>query len=508
MYITKRSRRRVAQWNLFFNYFSIAYSILAGIILVPLYLRFLTIELYGAWLAASNVLAWITIVDPGLGNVLMQKTSKAYSQGRDKEISGLLTNGLLLSGIIGIIIFLVGWTMSFYLDSFLNLGGNEAFDGLDKAFLMGVIGTSLIFFSYGLTAFNQGLQSSLGIGLVFSGTQLLSLLVTIFLFYRGEGLASLSYGIVVRGVGMIIGNIGYLIWRLKNEKLRLKITFSGIRELSYLMSFTFFGRAVGTASNNMDAIIVTRYLGADIAPIYTLTKKIPELSRTFLERPAVAFMPIITHMYSSGDVEGVNRVLIRLIYYITWAAGLSFTVFILLNGAFIDLWVGKRLYAGGFVNWIIVIQLVIMTFTNTISNLCYALGNIKGNSLVAGLQGIFTIPLMIIGAKYMGMAGIILGPLFVVIITSIYYYPKIFYNLIKLTKSQSENIGKELFKAAFSATIIISSFSIFTSPSDWIYLIIEAIIIVFSYFSLLIYLSKEFRNEFIGIYNKVLGYIL
>ena len=65
-----RTRTKTTQWNLFFQYTSIVLTVIWSIVLVPLYLKFIPLDIYGAWLATGNIVAWLSIMDPGLSAVL------------------------------------------------------------------------------------------------------------------------------------------------------------------------------------------------------------------------------------------------------------------------------------------------------------------------------------------------------------------------------------------------------------------------------------------------------
>jgi len=116
-----RTPRRTTKWNLFFHYVSIALALVSGVVLVPLYLRFIPLYLYGAWLATGNILAWLTVIDPGLSTVLQQRAGMAYGRRDVAELGSLLTGGVLLSGAIALLVLIAGLASSGFLIGWLNL---------------------------------------------------------------------------------------------------------------------------------------------------------------------------------------------------------------------------------------------------------------------------------------------------------------------------------------------------------------------------------------------------
>jgi len=497
-----RSRLRTTRWNLFFNYVSIGLAIISGIVLVPLYLRYLSLDLYGAWLATGNILAWLTVIDPGLSAVLQQRASAAYGKGDIAELGALLTGGVLLSGMVALSVLVTGVISSRFLVAWLNLSTTIDAAVVERAFVLAAVGSALMIFSFGLTAFNQGLQSSLGIGLVFVVTMIGSLMLTVILLYRGLGLLALPIGLIVRGFGLTIGNAGYLLWRTRNEKLRYPLSLRGVGTLAKLSSYTFIGRGAGVIASNMDAFVLARYLAPEVAPVFVLTRKAPDMSRMFMERPAVAFMPAVAHLIGEGNLERAREVLLRLLRLTLWLLGLVAAGFMVFNRDFVSLWVGPDLFAGTGVSTIIVLALVIAVLVNALSNLCFSLGNIKGNSLAAGVQGLLSVPLSIIGTWYWGMVGLALAPLLAMLATTAWYYPWVFSRLLVLERSDITGTVREAAKVLVAATIV-RVFFVWVTASTWVTFILAVAVFTIGYVLVLGTLSKSFRIEMYGILKNV-----
>ena len=440
----------------------------------------------------------------------MQKVSVAYGEGDSCSLNSLLTNGVLISGIVALIVLALGMLVTPFLFTILNIQKAQELTILVDSYVLAVVGTSLMIFAYGLGAFNQGLQSSLGIGLLFATISIISLLFTIVLLYWGYGLLALPLAILFRGVSYNIGNIIYLIWRCRQENLRFKFSTKGFRELTSLLSYTFFGRIASILANNIDALLITRYLGSELVPVYALTRKAPDISRTFLERPSVAFMPAIASLYATGNLYRTRSILMRLICIISWMTGLACIGFILLNETFVRLWVGQALYAGTNVNLVIIMDLVVLIFTNMLSNICYALGNIKGNSIAMIVQGLISIPLMIFCVKLFGILGVALATLISAISISIWYYPWIFIRLLKIEKGEVKKILREFVwvgLAGLTTWMIVMRIDehswIRVDAHSWLAFVQAAIAISLFYIANLILLSKMFREECVQVTRRI-----
>jgi O-antigen/teichoic acid export membrane protein len=498
-----RTRRRTTKWNLFFHYVSIGLAMFSGVALVPLYLHFIPFALYGAWLATGNVLAWLTVIDPGLSTVLQQRAGAAYGKGDAAELSALLTGGVLLSGAVSLMVLVAGLASSRFLVGWLNLSTTPDIRVVVQAFTVAAVGSALMIFSYGLAAFNQGLQSSVGVGLVSVASMIAGLSVTVVLLYQGAGLLALPIGLVVIGIGLTVGNAGYMVWRYKREKMNYHFSIQGVGTLAKLSAYTFWGRAAAVVTANMDAFVLARYVGAEMVPVFVLTRKAPEMSRMFIERPAVAFMPAISHLVGAGEIGRARAVLLRLLRMVLWLIGLIAGGFFIFNSDFITLWVGPRLFAGGVINIFIVLNLVVSVVTNALSNLCFSLGNIRGNSMASVAQGLLAVPLMILGAHYWGMLGVAVVPFFTVLAVSAWYYPYAFSRLLKLERADRLAMVREA-AIVMVATILAMGAVFWFTVTSWSTFVFSVAAFGAVYLAVLVSLSLHFRVEVIGMLKKIL----
>lgn len=496
-----RSLRRTTTWNLVFHYVSIALALVSGIALVPLYLKHIPPQLYGAWLATGNVVAWLTVLDPGLSAVLQQRVGVAYGKGDHRELNSLLTGGLILSGTIAILVLFVGVGSSNLLISWLKLEDLQGIAEIERAFLLSVYGSALLIVSYGLTAVNQGMQSSIGIGFIYLATMVASLVLTVVLLNQGVGLLALPIGQVARGIGLIIGNAGYLLWRYFLEGMDYHFSIKGVSGLASLTSYTFLGRGAAVMATNLDAFVLTRYIGAEAAPLLVLTKKAPDMSRLFLERPAMAFMPAISSLVGAGEILKAKDILVRLVRLILWTMGLVGGGFALFNEEFISLWVGSQYFAGNSINLLIVGAAVLTVVSNSISNLCFSLGGIKEIGVFTLLQGVIAVPLMIFSAKKWGMEGVAFS-LFIIPLLSAWYYPILFVRKLGLRKADGFGILREVFAViiAGSATSLIM---LMVAPSSWGGFTLSVALFCAVYAMLLSGISRKCRAEISGVLQRL-----
>ena len=491
---SKRSRKTTTKWNLFFSYFNIAYAIVSGVLLVPLYLKNIPLDIYGAWLASGNVLFWLSAIDVGLTSVVMQRVGAAYGHHDLGETGGYLTCGFIIAIGISTIILLVGILLSFYLPEILALSASRSNYLLQSAFMLAVVGTSLTFLGFSIESVNSGLQGSFGVGVVAVLSLASSLIIILVGIITGMGIYAIAMGVLVRGIILLTGNLTYLLWRKTSEKIPLMINKRYFQDLTKMLGYSSLGTIGFTLSERMDAFLMTRFLGPEITPMLILTRRGPDLAEMVLCQPGNAFAPTIAHLAGEGDWIKAKTVLSRLLRLIIWGVGISVAGFMALNEEFVTLWVGSELYAGDSVNFAIVTLLLVGLPIRNMCVLCNAMGDIKGIALVEFIRGIVTLLYMIVGIYYLGILGAALAPILGMLTVTIFYVPRSFINILQLNASDMKSITNEFILVSVIG-FGLGQFLPLLSITSWLGFLANSFLIIICYFTLLMVTSNEFRRE-------------
>jgi O-antigen/teichoic acid export membrane protein len=492
----KRSRTRTTRWSFFFQYSTIVFNIIIGIFLVPLYLKYIPAENYGAWLATGNILFWLGVLDPGFSQVIIQRISLFYGSNNLVKVGNYIYWGLIIGIIISIFVGLLGLYFYFNFSEWLKITELKGLNDLKYAFKVSLIGTCFLMFSYSIASINQGLQSSLGIGIIYFIANIGSILLTLYLFHIGFGLVTLGWVILFRGIVYTVGNILYMYYRITKEKIAILYSSEIIKDFASLLSFNFLGKIGTTLSTQINSFFVVRILGAQFVTILKFTQSAPELSKLFLVRPALAIMPSLVHLIGEGESQKSKVVLQRLLYFTIWGLGYSLTGFLLLNKYFVNLWVGEKLYGGENLNILICIWLSLTIITEVLSFLVYSLGDIKNSNIISFCQAIFFIIIIVPSIKMFGINGVVIASIISNLLFCAWYLPYSFYKLSKIDIVQIKKIIFELLKVLFISLVLIFLFRNI-SIGNWIAFIKYLFIITGFYFFLLAISSKNMRAEFL-----------
>ena len=112
--------KKVLRWNFVFQYGWVLTNVFNSILLLPLYVKNIDSSTLGIWLATNSVLSWMTLVDPGVGEVLQQRIAELRGSKAFTEIGNMIGSGFIASAIILLISVIVGLICYFSIGAIIN----------------------------------------------------------------------------------------------------------------------------------------------------------------------------------------------------------------------------------------------------------------------------------------------------------------------------------------------------------------------------------------------------
>lgn len=492
--VPRVSRRKNSIWNLVFSYSTIAYSIVSGLVLVPIYLRYIPADLYGAWLASGNILAWLLVVDPGLSSVILQRVGHSYGASEMAALGQYAIGGLAITGLLILGVFAAGFLLSEQVPGWVNLNDIDSAQELVLNFKIAVGASCLMLLAYAVGVVNMGLQGGFAHGMVFLCSNLCTLFVTILLLFNGYGLLAISLGLVARGAVFFLGGLGYFIFRVMKESIPLNLNPTRIRELFGLLSYTSLGKIGGILSRNVDAFFIARFLGPDLVTVYVLTRRTHSVAETFLNRTGNAIGPSLSHLAGEGDTEKMRSILQRLFSLNLWMLGFAGAGFFAFNDDFLRLWVGNEFFAGLGISRLMTALMVATVIFTLLQTLCVALGDIKRNAVVQFIQALVSFPLLVAGVYYLGLLGAVLAPLAAFLAVSAWYYPRSITRHGALDRSTWAHLGWQSGVALAAGMVLALGFSALRADT-WLIFFGGILVLGMAYGAILMVASPPFREE-------------
>jgi len=359
---------------------------------------------------------------------------------------------------------------------------------------------------YSINAINYAFQSSLAIGIIFISSIIFKIIFVLFLLHSGLGLLSIPYSELATALLMIIMNMFLLGRNMQRNHVPLLIRFDGIKKFLGLFIYTFTARICKIASKNMDNFFISYYLSPVSVVTYNLTSRAPTASENVIKLPVAAFRPALSQVTGSGDQKITRVVISRLLRIILWSIGIITTGFMVFNDDFVRLWVGPQHYAGTLVNTLICIAFSLFVWTNVTGMLLFSVGGIKKSSLADMISSFLLIPLIFIGIRFFGLAGLVTAHIIAMLIAGAYYLPASLIKRLDFKKEEILTLIKECLIIFFVAAMIIIG-AINVNVKGWIELITYSFFLILTYITLLAILSRYMRIEIRSIWILISHYL-
>ncbi len=430
--------KKILKWNLIFQYGYVITNIINSIILLPLYLSHIDSSTLGIWLATGNILAWMTLADPGVGDVLQQKIAELRGKKMFNEIGETIGSGFIASAFILFFSVVVGFIFFFLIGSIINKDVSQ-YPNLQMALALSIIATGMSLVSFSMSGINQGMHNSAHVAIASLVANGVFLVVNVLLLYLKFGVISIAFANLCRSLFINIYNWAAMRNLLLKEKLKITYSLTHFKSFIRIFSFTSLSRIIGGFSSSMDMIILARFIPPGMITIYEINKRPINLTQSMIGRHSVALMPLISHAKGTGDLSGINNLISKQFKFYSYAAIFISFMFCLVYRDLITVWTGSGKYAGDTIMYLLVAIFFFYLIGYFMSNMAYALGDIKRNSMVNITRGILLGVLLFYVARKYGITGTLIATLSVVIITDFCYFTYRLYKLGYLHASLIKN---------------------------------------------------------------------
>lgn len=420
--------KKVLKWNFVFQYGYVLTNIFNSIILLPLYVKHIDAATLGIWLATGNVLNWITLTDPGVGDVLQQKIAELKGKSLKREIGLTIGAGLFASTIILLFSILIGFVFYFLLGTIINKDVS-IYPHLQTALMLSIIAIGMSLVSFSMSGINQGLQNSADVAIATILANVLFLITNVILLYKGFGVISIAFSNLTRSVFINIYNFVSMLKVMKLDQIAMEFNIPFFKKFIKIFSFTSISRIITGLSGSIDMIMLARFIPPSMITVYEINKRPINMTAGLIGRHSVALMPLISHGKGKGDEESVVKFIGSQFKIYSYAVLFAALMFWLTYKNLISTWTGSSKFAGNTILYFLIANFFLGLIGYFMSNMCYALGDIKMNSIINMVKGaLLGVTMYFVAQKY-GIIGTLCVFLFIGSFTDIFYFS---YRLFKL----------------------------------------------------------------------------
>jgi O-antigen/teichoic acid export membrane protein len=487
------SRKKTTLWNFLFLNIGFVISIVNGILIIPLYLHYIDSSLYGAWLATGNILTWITVVDPGVGDVLLQKVAFAIGKDDKQEIGAAIASGILISAGLFFISVVIGYGFSFFIGDLANINKLYRADIL-SAFRIALWGTAFGLLADTFRNIVLAYQKTKLNGIFLYSIIVVAIILNIVLLILHFGVFALAYAALFRGLATFVYSLIFTIVLIKRNHVHLRFQRAYFKSFSRIFAFTFSSRLFETVATNIDLILVSRYLGNSAVTVLDLCRRPLKLVTGLANNVTISMLPSLPHLFGSGQTEKIRIIVMRIWTTILWLSGFLIGGFILFNYNLTSNWVGRQFWIGNRNNIIMCLSFFMLSIGYNLSNITYSMGDIRNNSIINVVKSIVYLVCLFVLSKIAGMTGVLIAFLLPVFIMLAYYPSKVTTDAL-LTAGNK----REIFRETIIVTCLLAACAVivylFHFELSWIPLAIAAGLYAMLFCLLLLLFSRSFKEE-------------
>lgn len=418
--------KKLLKWNLVFQYGWVITNILNSILLLPLYLKNIDAATLGVWLATGAVLGWMTLVDPGVGEVLQQRIAELRGRNEKGAIGKLIGSGYLASGFVLLISVALGLGCYFFLNHLVNKNVSD-YPYLSEALIITVMATGLSLVSFTISGINQGLHNAQQVAICSLTANFLFLFTNLIFLFLGYGVLSIALANLVRAVYINIHNIIAMNRTLQRDGVRVHFNWMHFRHFIRIFSFTSASKILTGLANSVDMIVLGRFISPAMITVYEVNRRPISIVNSLIGRHSVALMPLVSHAKGKSDKEAIVGLINQHFKFYMYAALFAALLFSFNHHDLIAAWTGPGQQISSLLLYLLVGQFFFSLTATFMSNIAYALGDIKRVSLYSIIRNIFYALIMYLAARFYGITGAVVASLLVAATADfIFYYYRVY----------------------------------------------------------------------------------
>jgi len=400
----RHSRRLAALSTLLGTGASVAITIAQAFLLIPLCLTYLGAQLYGAWLAASELLIWVQLLDLGIPNLMTQRIGASVGQHDDGTVSRWSGTGLCVLAAIGLALSGAAILCAPLVTAWAGVPVNEA-AAFTASFRLGAVASAILLGYHGVLGIARGVQIT---GLVNAAqvTAVLSGLdVSAGLLVAGFGIWALACGLLARAVVSAGGAALFMIDARRTAGVRPGgPSMAVLRDMAGLAPSMAGANAGYLLANYTEVMLVTTVFGPIAAAVYALTRRAIDGIRSLLESIAWAVYGGFAQLVTAADRHRARAILHEILWLRLGAACLCGAVVLGVNEAFVTLLFGAENFGGILLTAGFAAQMILGGQAFLSNYLFRAAGHVREGSILLAGEAIGRVAAVAAALAVMGLA--------------------------------------------------------------------------------------------------------
>lgn len=468
------------------SYVMMIFEVLSTLLLTPFIIRTLGQAEYGVYKLSASVVAYLLLLDLGVGNAITRYIAKFRASGEKEQSQKFLGVATIYYTVIALVALIAGVVLIAV---------------FPKAFAKGLtaseikLGQELLFITMINAAVTLGTAAYNNVIIAYErftvskGVPIIQIIVrmalTVVMLKGGFGsvgivMVNLLMTVVCRGFFII-----YVLFRLKLRPKFKGIDISFVKEIILYSSMILIQMIATQLNATVDQILIGSLVAssAAILAVYSVGTQVTQYFQSMGTAFTGVLMPGIVKMVESGvDSKTLTDEMIRIGRIILIVLGLIWGGFLACGQQFITLWVGADNSNAYFVAVILMTAYMFILTESIGTQILWAMNQHKEQAILKGIIVLLNILLTVVLIKWQPLIGATIGTFISLVLGDVVVMNVIFRKKLKMNLGYYyKGLTKGILPCIAVATAVGFVARHFLKNGGWISLLLEVAIICLVY---------------------------
>ena len=468
------------------SYVMMIFEVLSTLLLTPFIIRTLGQAEYGVYKLSASVVAYLLLLDLGVGNAITRYIAKFRASGEKEQSQKFLGVATIYYTVIALVALIAGVVLIAV---------------FPKAFAKGLtaseikLGQELLFITMINAAVTLGTAAYNNVIIAYErftvskGVPIIQIIVrmalTVVMLKGGFGsvgivMVNLLMTVVCRGFFII-----YVLFRLKLRPKFKGIEISFVKEIILYSSMILIQMIATQLNATVDQVLIGSLVAssAAILAVYSVGTQVTQYFQSMGTAFTGVLMPGIVKMVESGvDSKTLTDEMIRIGRIILIALGLIWGGFLACGQQFITLWAGADNSNAYFVAVILMTAYMFILTESIGTQILWAMNQHKEQAILKGIIVLLNILLTVVLIKWQPLIGATIGTFISLVLGDVVVMNVIFRKKLKMNLGYYyKGLTKGILPCIAVATAVGFVAKHFLKNGGWISLLLEVAIICLVY---------------------------
>lgn len=411
-------------------------STITGMIFVIItsFLKFVIIKLFilkqgndlnGLYQLFGQVMAYLNLAEGGIGTALTFSLYKPLQEKNYKKINDILSSAKKVYYGIGLLIFIIGVTISPFLKFFLNsniITNNK----IAFFFILYVIKTTIDYWTNITRFLLQADQKEYILNIISLLFRVIDVAIEYYLLILNFSL----FFILLKNIFILLLTNIFITFKTKRNYKWLNLNAD--KDFSFLKNtkYTFFYSICGAIVYNTDYILLGKYRSLEEITFYANYMYIFSFLTLVLLKGIGSISSGLGNLYAEHNINKLKEVyseLICIVFFVTSisAIGLFFTL-----EDFIKIWLGKSYILDKKIFYIFILIYIHTMTRQPTGIICNSSGYFRNARIIVIIEMVMNFSISFLLVKQYGILGVLIGTITAHIASNFWMYPKLCFNKI------------------------------------------------------------------------------